>query len=69
MSVDEVKTAAAERRWFEHELDSRLARLEDPEYRATAEHLQPVPRNHWWWMLALAVPIPLVIALVSWFTW
>ncbi len=58
-----------ERTWFEQELDRRLTQLEDPAYRATAEHMQPLPRSAWWWMFALAVPIPLVIALVSYFTW
>ena len=55
--------------WFQQELERRLSQLEDPDYQATAEHLQPIPPSHWWVMFALAVPIALVIALVSYFTW
>lgn len=69
MSVQQETKSATVEGWFETELDRRLATLENPEYRSTAEHLRPLPRNHWWWVFALAVPIPLVIAIVSYFTW
>jgi hypothetical protein len=54
---------------FEQELDRRLTILEDPNYRASAEEYQPLPRAHWYTLFALAIVIPLILALVSYFTW
>jgi hypothetical protein len=69
VSVQEETRSRTLEGWFESELERRLAKLDDPAYRETAEHLQPLPREHWRWIFVLALPIPLVIALVSYFTW
>lgn len=58
-----------ERTWFEQELDRRLSQMEDPAYRASAEHFQPLDRRAWTWIAVLAGPIPVVLAIVSYFTW
>ncbi len=70
MSVQEQQAGTESfERWFEHDLERRLALLEDPEYRKTAESFQPILTRAWWLIFALAIPIPLLIALVSFFTW